>query len=400
MKKRITGILILLLIIFSLTKIINILKPSHVVDYKLNNDYKVKEYYDKKLKEYDFIITNKKNTYVFSINDNINKKRFIKEIKTYKEGNIICILPKYKKNIESKLYCTDNGLQVSNYYLEKNNSKIYNKIYKKVSKNVKNKSRVDNSLTKYKKIKLYQKNIFDNENILLWDYKGLYVLNNSSLNYQKIVDQDFYDNVIFTVVDDIFVLLKNDSVKGINTIYTYQLNRDKVDTIKLNKKINKNSYINGVNEGLIYITDPKDKKEYTLNPKNGKVKEIDNDQTEYYVFINGERVNMSMSDFFMEKQYFHNRPINDINIKKIKEGKYIYSQEDNKIYKAYQDSEKDKVLLFEMAELSDWKVFDDTILLISGASLYSYQEDRGLRELLISKELNYNYENLYMLWKN
>ena len=399
MKKKITGILILIIIIFSLIKLINVLKPSHVVDYKLNNNYQVKEYYDKKLNEYDFIITNKKNTYVYSINDTKNKKRFIKEIKTYKEDNVECILPKYKKNIESNLYCTDNGSQVSNYYLEKNNPDLFNKLYKQAKINKKN-NKVDNSLIKYKKLQLYQNNILDNENILLWDYKGLYVLSNSSLNYQKIVEQDFYDNVIFTVVDDLFVLLKNDSIKGINTIYTYKLNKDKVDTIKLNKMINKNSYINGVYNGLIYITDPKDKKEYTLNPKKGKLKEIDNDQTEYYVFINGEKVNMSMSDFFMEEQYFHNRPINNSDIKKIKEGKYIYSQEGNKVYKAYQDAENNKVLLFELDEIKDWKVFDDVILLISDGSIYSYHEDRGLREILISNELKYNYENLYMLWKN
>lgn len=399
MKKKITGILILIIIFFLLIKLINIIKPSHVVNYKINNNYKVKEYYDKKLKEYDFIITNKQNTYVYSIKDNKNKKRFIKEIKTYKEDNVECILPKYKKNIESNLYCIDNGNQISNYYLEKNNPDLYNKIYKKAKINKKN-DKVDNSLIKYKKLKLYQKNILDNDNILLWDYKGLYVLSNSSLNYQRIVEQDFYDNVIFTVVDDLFVLLKNDSIKGINTIYTYKLNKDKVDTIKLNKKINKNSYINGVYNGLIYITDPKDKKEYTLNPKKGKLKEIDNDQTEYYVFINGEKVNMSMSDFFMEKQYFHNQTIKDSKIEKIKEGKYIYSQEGNKVYKAYQDAENNKILLFELDEIKDWKVFDDVILLISDDSIYSYHEDRGLREILISNELKYNYENLYMLWKN
>ena len=395
MKKRIIRIIVFIIIVFSLTKIINVLKPSHIVDYKVNNNYKVREYYDKKLKEYDFIITNKKNTYVFSIKENKNKKRMIKEIKTYQEKKVECILPKYKKNIESTIYCTNDGKQISNDYLEKTNPDLY----QKVSKAVKKKKKQDNRLTKYKKIKIYQKNILDHENILLWDYKGLYILNQEELKYQKIVNQDFYDNVMFTVVDDLFVLFKNDSVKGINTIYTYRLDKDKKDTIQLNKKINKTSYINGVYNHLIYITDPKDKKEYTLNPKNGKLKEIDNDQTEYYIFINQEKINMSMSDFFMEKQYFHNRMVNQE--KKIrKEGKYLYWQEDNKLYKAYQDKEEDKILLLELEGLNDWKVFDDTIILISGESLYTYHENFGLREILISKELNYNYENLYMLWKN
>ena len=75
MKKRIIRIIVFIIIVFSLTKLINVLKPSHIVNYKVNNNYKVREYYDKKLKEYDFIITNKKNTYVFSIKENKNKKR-------------------------------------------------------------------------------------------------------------------------------------------------------------------------------------------------------------------------------------------------------------------------------------------------------------------------------------
>ena len=87
------------------------------------------------------------------------------------------------------------------------------------------------------------------------------------------------------VVDQYYVLFENNSVNGIEKVYYYNAEKDKVDSFKLKTKLSKNSYINGVVNNLIYVTDKKAKKEYTVNIKKKSITEIDSDQTKYIIYF-------------------------------------------------------------------------------------------------------------------
>jgi len=372
--------------------ILKTFEKQHKVKYKIKN-YNIDEsfYMNNKKHNYDFFISNKNKKYSYTLTENINKrKKIIKDIKDYKSNNISCIIPIYKKSIDYNIYCLEDNKQVSNYYLKDN--KDFNKILNKVKKyNIKISS-PSNNFVKYKKIKVFQKNIMKDYTYLVWDYKGIYIIKNNELKYQKFISYDLYDNIMSIVTNRYYVLFENSDVMGIDKIHYYDLKKDKYKVFKLKKKISKNSYINGVINDLIYVTDKDKKIEYTINIKRKKIEVVGKDE-EFIQYSNGKKNLLNKSDFFMKKQIFNNELVNN----KIKEMNNEYSKNDNIIYKRINN--KNKILLFELSNIKKWYIYDSNILLIKEDELYIYNSDTGLKKILEYNELKYNEENLVQLWK-
>ena len=67
-----------------------------------------------------------------------------------------------------------------------------------------------------------------------------------------------------------FVLFENNHVDGIKNIHYYDFEKDKLKIYNPEIVISKDFYINGVVDNLIYVTDNKNKKEYTIDLKKEK----------------------------------------------------------------------------------------------------------------------------------
>ena len=65
----------------------------------------------------------------------------------------------------------------------------------------------------------------------------------------------------------------------------------------------------------------------------------------------------------------------------------------------YKKTNNNKILLFEIENIKDWKVIGEELLIIKDDILYWYNENKGLRKIIEYNELKYNYENIYTLWK-
>ena len=379
MKNTIKKILILLLIIIICHYIFKLLIVEHNFTYKIDK-YSIDEhFYIKKGHHYDLVITNKKENYTYTIDKNISKKKkIIKDIKVYKSNNLKCIIPVYKKEINNNIYCNLDNNQVSNDYLLKSNNKDFEKIIKKVKIKLPSSN---NHKKKYKSLFVYNKNI-NNNNFYIWNYKGIYVLNNNKNNYVKILNYDLYDNVMNCIVNKYYVLFENTNVNGIENIYYYDSKKNKLNKFKLKEKIDKDSYINGVVDNLIYVTDRRNKKEYTIKIIKREIKEIDDEQTSYIIYNNGIRKKVTKREFFMENQYFNNN------------SNYKYFIKDNKIYKKLKGT-KNNILLLELNDIVEWKVINDEIIILVDDTIYYYSDETGLRKILENSELRYNYKNIY-----
>lgn len=402
--KNMKKIIVLAIIVITMCFIFKIIKKEHNVIYKIDK-YSINEsFYIKDKKHwYDIVIKNKDNTYVFSLNENLNKKKkIIREIKYYKKNNLECIVPIYKKNITSNIYCNDNKKSVSATYLYDNDNSDFKEILKKVKKYNIKMSKSKETIKKYKSLSIYKNNIKDDYKFIVWDYKGIYVISNENQHYQKILDYDLYDNLMSVIQGNYYVLFENTSVNGIENIYYYDLKKNKLNKYKLKEKISKNSYINGVIDNLIYVTDKTEKKQYTINIKKEKIEEVGNEENQYQKYTNKQLELLSKSDFFMENQYFDNEQILDdkIDSKDIKkEFNYYYYFDNNKFYKALSSSKENPILLFELENVKEWSIVDRDILLISEDKVSLYNEETGLRKILESNELNYNYKNISKIWK-
>ena len=374
---------------------------EHDVFYNINK-YKIHEhFYINKDHFYDITITKNKENYTYTINKNLSKdKRIIKSIKTFKSNNLICIVPIYKKDLDLNIYCNLNNEQVSNDYLLKTYNKDFKVIKKKVKKYKIKYPKSYTTKTNYKKLSVFQKNILKDDNYYIWNYKGVYSLSKNKLNYKKILNYDLYDNIMSTTVKNYYVLFENNSVNGIKKVYVYNSNNN-LTSFKLDKVISKDSYINGVVDNLIYVTDRKEKKEYTVDIFSKKIKQIDNN-LKYIVYENDKKKTLSKSDYFMEDQLF-NKFIVDNKItdsrELIKVGNYYYYFENSKIYKVLDTNKKYRTLLLELEDIKEWNVYDNKIIIMANDIIYSYTEENGLRKIIKSNELKYNYKNIYKVGK-
>ena len=402
--KNIKKIILIIIIIFITFCIFKVIKKEHTVKYKIDK-YSIKEhFYISNDHYYDLIIKDKKNTYIYTLNIDLNKnKKIIKNIEEFKSNELTCIVSTYKKSDEKGIYCNLNKQQVSIDYLLNTNNSDFKKINKELKKYNLKFPKENNTKKYYKNLIIYQKNIPNDNLYFIWNYKGVYVIGNNKVSYKKFLDYDLYDNVMDCVVSDYYVLFDNSSVNGIENVYYYDINKDKVTSFKLKQKLTKDSYINGVVEDLIYVTDRKQKKEYTINIKDKTIEEIDNDQTKYLVYDNYKKKELSKSDYFMNDVFFDNNLIVDKKVTNSKELKkeynYYYFIEENKLYKALDTVKSEKILLAELDNIKDWLVKDREVILLVDDTIYSYTEQYGLRKILIANELNYNYENIYEMWK-
>ena len=397
MKNKIYLIILLIISIYVFHFVHLLFIKEYKLSYKVSN-YQIDEhYYKTKKHEYDIKIVSNKKIYTYTINYNFNKKkRIIKDIKKYTVDNLTCIIPIYQRNIDLNIYCNLDNNQVSIDYLLKSNNANFNKIKNKVKK-YKIKIPTSSDIKKtFKKITVYNDNIEDNQVYYIWDYKGLYVLKNDKNIYKKVLSYDLYDNIMSCIVDGNYLLWENNSVNGIDTIYYYNLNNNKIKKIILDKKISKDSYINGVINNNVYLTDRKNKREYIFTLNTSKINTIDSDGTSFITYQNNEKKEFNKSDFFKADQLFNNNYYSkELDREGWLNNRYFYYQENNYIYKAQLSNINKVTLLLELDNIKEWHIVGEEIILLSEDTIYAYNDNRGLRRIVEDKELNYNYENIY-----
>lgn len=392
--KQIKLLVLLIFIILLIPFIRKIFIKEYNIIYEKNN-FIINEIYKYENKEHKFEINIKNKEYeiTYLLNEDFNKNNeIIKDIKLYQEKDINCILPIYTKSIENKLYCVKDNKQVSNYYLNKN--KDYNNILKQEKKYKIKKLESNNKTTKYKNLKIYKNNLKEEDIFTIWDYKGINIIEKNNNKYVKILDYDLYDEIKTIIYDKYFVLFENSHVDGIENIYYYDFKKDKLKLYNPEIIISKDFYINGVVNNLIYVTDNKAKKEYTINLIKKEIEQISK-ANEYITYKDNKFISLTKSDYFMEKQIFSNNKIIDKKISKeehVKENNIYYYIEDNKFIRKIED--RNSEILFELKNIKDWKIINGKILLISEDILYIYDDNRGLVPIVQSNELNYNYENI------
>lgn len=389
--KKIKYLLILIVLFLLIIFIYKLTIKRFNVSYKIKkHNIEEKFYINNKKHIYNIKIDNKY-TYTYTIIKNFNKrKKIINNIKEYKKNNISCIVPIYIKENSNDIYCLKNKTQVSNYYLLNENNTDYLKIISKAKIKKREKKEIE---TNYKNITIYN-NIDNNMKFIIWNYKGIYIIGKNENKYIKILDYDIYDNIMSIVNSKYFVLFENTKVTGIENIYYYDIKKDKLKLFKLKKVLDKDSYINGINNDLIYLTDNKNKKQYTINISKEEIKEVGNEENNFIVYTNNKEKLLNISDFFSEKQIFNNKLVDN----KIKEYDYTYYYTNNEFYKKLKDGNKE--LLFEIDNINDWKVYDRDILLIKDGIVYLYNDQTGLVKILSSNELKYNYKDIVKIWKN
>ena len=198
------------------------------------------------------------------------------------------------------------------------------------------------------------------------------------------------------IVNGNYLLWENNSVNGIDTIYSYNIKNNKLKKITLDKKISKDSYINGVINNKVFLTDRKKKREYSFDLNTSKLESIDSDGMTYITYHNNIKKELSKSDFFKTDQLFIKKDYNkDLNKEGWINNNYFYYQDNKNIYKTSLSNINKSILLLELDNIKEWQIVGEEIIILSEDTIYAYNDKRGLRKIVEYKELNYNYENIY-----
>lgn len=383
---------------------------EHKINYSLiasdQKNYIVSENFKKygKRHYYSFLVQpqNKKKTYTFSVEADFNKqKRVITDFKYYKKNNLECIFPIYKKNYTYDVSCLLDGQQVSSSYLLEQKNENFSFIAKKFAEDGYDEFYYtvnDTPSTKEENLSVSYDYIPEDYIFAIWNYRGIYTLSSEGIQNNIYLNEDYYENTLSIGVGKYYVTVNTDKEEEKLNYYQliiYDLVERRKNVVDIN--ISQNSYFNGSANGLLYITDLKEKKQYTLNPSKNTFKEMD----EVYEISNCKLKKVD-SDFFsspkVDSLQVSNKQITKLyGTKDIKKNKadYYFKTLDGKIYRVIQDDYQHPILLCQFENMKEWQVHDDGVSFIVDDTLYLYTDVYGLKPILKNAEFKYNSKNIY-----
>lgn len=409
MKKILPVLVLLAFIAFCYQFIISCFITEHKVVYSLissnQKHYTIEENYQKVDKKhyYSFAIynKNKKKKYLLSIERDFNKQeRVITDIKYYKKNQLECVFPIYKREHTYDAACLLDGKQVSPFYLIKQNNEDFSYIAKKFSDDGYDEIYYQKDIVPDKEgnLSVYYDYIPENYTFAVWNYRGIYLFDFKDFNKVRFLNSDHYENTLSSVVGKYYVTINTDNEKkqlNYYQIILYDMVEDKKSVLDVD--ISQDSYFNGVSDGILYITDPKNEKQYQLDPNKKKIEEVE----KLYRVSNG-KLKDAGNDFFdspkVDSLLVSNRNITKLyhteDIKKNRND-YYFKTDDGKLYRVIQNDYQHPILLCQFDDIREWQVHEDGVSFIVDDTLYFYSDVYGLKPILINPEFKYNYKNIY-----
>ena len=408
MKKIFKLILFLIICYLGYKSFIFIFVNSFSSNYVINT-YSVFENFNKNGKDniYSFTVKNKKEKYVFSYNYNFHKKKkVIDDIKSYKKNKLKCIYPIYLDDNSSDLYCLYDNRQVSVSYLKQISNKDIDSIISKLDSDGYSISYSDKNSSSVKSdfITVYKDNIVDDYIYTVWYYKGINIIDSNGVRKVKFSLHDKYENDLSMIVGDYYVTFNQrlNNNHEYSSLILYNLITNKKSLFKLKKPLSINTYINGVYNNKLYVTDNDSRKQYSIDLVSKKIKKVGDRGLGYKKLTNSK-----LEVIRANKNNYFDYTVNNKSITKLYGDVFIYKDSDcyyyvnhnGEVYKIINNEYKHPILLFKMSGIKEFKVRDENISFISDNIIYNYNDINGLKEIVVDNELRYNYLNVYDFMK-
>lgn len=416
---------ILLVVFFlglALQIVVNIFVTDRSSEYTLkteDNEYNITEQLEvvDDASYYNIGITDKNGEfYSVVLEKNLNKQtKIVRDIKYFKAKNLRCIFPVFMRDITGNVSCLYNGENVTyDYLMQIENTDVVDFIKQLKKENYNHNSWSRKESQKFdlyeegKGIEVYQDNILDDYIFLIWRYKGLYILNSEESIIKDYLDNDVYDNSLSQVVGNYYVTAnRKASTSRINKLYCYDFKSLKKEIIVLPEETSANVYFNGVYDGKLYMTDVGKEQQFMIDPAKKKIEEVGDGENGFISIIDEEKVVVSAREFLVEPVYFNGFVSNDkINekygndVEVLRDGKFSYFKTtEGKVYRTYVNAVDQAELLFQLDDITEWKVRGGDVLVTAGEMAYFYNLEEGLVPIAYNKELIYNYNNIYDFWR-
>lgn len=404
MKKAVSLAFLFICIFFIYQFGVNFFKNSHELTYSIQKDnysFKVKESFLKdhynievEVREYDFY---------FQQENNFNKqKKIISDFEFKEENGLMCIYPVYTEIEDAYLLCSDNDKIYTKDSLNGNSmvQAFYNELVDKKYEEV---LPIDETVKTYNRITYYPNAM--NEYVALWYYQGFISFSNNSAVYRPFLSFDRYENTLSALIGKYYITPYYSSKKlfECSSFEVYDVSSNENFTIDLNTTLSNFSYKNGVVEDKLYIFDKNNMVQIAIDPKKKKSEIVGNKDINGLDY-QGKWTTRNIYDFsqsIVKFSSFDETKLRErysyINAVEDRNSYYFYDGEG--LYQVYKQNLDKKILLLKQQNMKEIQVNDGFIYYILGDTIYKYNINTGIRKILQYSELQYNWENMYSIYK-
>ena len=406
MKKLLPILILLAFVAFCYQIIVTFFITEHEINYSLiasdQRHYTISEKYqrDGERYYYSFLIKSKNKHYTTAVFNDFNKQdRVITDIKYYKKNNLQCIFPIYKRNHTFDVACLLDNQQVSPFYLLESGNSDFLFISKKFSEEGYDEQyyKLEENITEEENLSIYYEYIPKNYLFAIWNYRGIYIINSDGIENKVFLNEDHYENNLSIVAGKYYVTVNTDDEEeqlNYNQIILYNLQDGGKSLVEVD--LSQDSYFNGTFNDKVYITDPKAKVQYVLDPSKKTIQEVNQPKE----IINSQLKNAD-KDFFdslhVDNNKVNNKKISSLyditDIKKNGED-YYFKTKDGELYRVIQNDYEHPILLCQFDDIKEWQVHDDGLSFIVDDTLYFYSDIYGVKPVVKNLEFKYNYKNI------
>lgn len=405
-------------------------RQTNLYDIVVNEDeYRVKEVFSARHKSkgqpeldknnYYYEISNDKELlFSFKIIGNYaGVTKFLEDIKIYKEKDLICMYPIFKdKTDPMDVICNSGGRLYLYAALEKQSPALKEYIVSLKQLGYQHPSWGEPNLETKKvgAFNLYSNNITDDQNLVIWQYKGFYRITERGEKFFTLLAKDKYEPVLTTLVNQYYVIPDYDDNYKFTRVFITNLISGSMDTFNLETSIAYDSFIQGVVDNKIYLIDRNNKCQYMLDIYKKDIEKIgdENNDTKYYNL--GKWGKKSIYEVIDNNLVFENKPdipdnltlLNPMFIESVggeTDGfYYLFIKESNNINVYQVDKQNTNVmtLLFQVNDINVIKYTAGDIYFINNDTLFVYRSSLGLKPLIKYSEFLFNKSNLYNIYVN
>lgn len=368
-KAQIKLVTIILIFILIIGFIFFLKRPKNYTREYNIDDIQVEENYDKLNKLYHFKLSNDNVYYEYVIeNKFINKKELIDNINSYEnEKGEKCLLPNSKK-LSFYPVCNNGQSFIDYSLLEEPSDDFFQRAESPLS------------TEKYKNIEILNKTF---NNYLIWANRGYYFIGDKENKELMFLEKESYYNNLSYQLGEYVITPNYDEEFTFKTIYIINMKNGKVKKWETKFNINYNSYYLGDKDGVIYLFDRKERREYAIDPRKRNIEVVDK---------NG--IGKIWNDSF-EQVSTVKLASNDYQFKNTN----IIDFENNDGLKAH-FKDGSEILLSKRNDIQIIASYNTRVFYISKDLAYEYSFTRGEEELLKYNEWNFNNKNSLFIYKH
>ena len=151
-------------------------------------------------------------------------------------------------------------------------------------------------------------------------------------------------------------------------------------------------------DNKLYLFDKSNLVQYEIDPIRRNYR-ITGNKTVNAQYYDGEWQTRNIYDFSRKEIKFEqNYPIKENYREAFETDKfYYYYNNNNEFYKVYKKNLNNPIYLFKYDDIAEVNVYNEKIYFINNDTLYRY-DSTGIKEILVNKELQYNYDNIYSVY--